>query len=203
MDLSLVVAVHLILAKGDGGYSGKEIKKLFAVAAQRYHEEMGITVKLKKMTVIGRDITRKWREGFTPKMMFFRRQKALQWMDSTNNLDSKLVRIFIVPAQRDGNQRIMFGNGQLCSYKDPTKEAMVFIAGDPVNGMGHSRTDQMITALEHELGHVLCSQHIELPEPTVMETDALSFVAPLLPDHLRFAEQSKNEIKNYLLSLKK
>ena len=213
MDLSYIVAVHLIFveARKDAMATRKQVMSAFATAKQRYAEELGVDLRLKKVTKLKRDFSR--RQRFSIYGSFPRFAKAFNYTLGRGWWYDNMVKLYVLPGLQEGEIVYAGGIANFCTYrtaKDFQEKPPVAVVFSPPAGRINAKELLAIT-MEHEVGHTICASHYTkaFDPQTVMHPAALAFIDDLaagvstgIPDFLRFAPFSINEISKYLDSLK-
>lgn len=212
MDLSYIVAVHLIFveARKDAMATRKQVMSAFATAKQRYAEELGVDLRLKKVTKLKRDFSR--RQRFSVYGSFPRFAKAFNYTLGRGWWYDNMVKLYVLPGLEAEGKVYAGGIANACKYrtaKDFKEVPPVAVVFSPPAGRINAKELLAIT-MEHEVGHTICASHDDNEAPPgVMHPAALSFIDALasgqstgIPDFLRFAPFSINEISKYLDSLK-
>lgn len=201
MDLSYVVAVHLIFvdAKKEVMASKQQVMAAFSAAKQRYADELGVELKLKKVTKLKRDFSR--RQRFSVYGSFPRFAKAFNYTLKRGWWYDNMVKLYVLPGLQEGEIVYAGGIANGCTYrtaKDYQEKPPVAVVFSPPSKRVNAQEILAVT-MAHEVGHNLCAGHFDSTEPpSVMHSAALAFIDNLVPDWLRFAPFSVNEIKAYL-----
>lgn len=212
MDLSHIVAVHLIFveAKKEAMATRKQVIAAFSTAKQRYADELGIELKLKKTTMLKRDFSR--RQRFSVYGSFPRFAKAFNYTLKRGWWYDNMVKLYVLPGLEADGKVYAGGIANGCTYrsaKDFQEKPPVAVVFSPPSERINAKEILAIT-MEHEAGHTICASHDDNETPPgVMHPAALAFIDALasgqstgIPDFLRFAPFSVNQILKYLDSLK-
>lgn len=202
MDLSYMVAVHLIFveAKKEIALSKKQVMAAFAATKERYADELGIDLQLKKITKLKRDFSR--RQRFSVYGSFPRFAKAYNYTLKRGWWYDNMVKLYVLPGLQQGGTVYAGGIANGCTYrtaKDFQEKPPVAVVFSPPSERVNAQEFVAVT-MEHEVGHTLCASHYTkaFDPQSVMHPAALAFIDNLVPDWMRFAPFSVNEIKNYM-----
>lgn len=188
-----LIAVTLIIFKGQFGLTPKEAETLLSDVAARYEQELGKGIRVMRVDWYKRDPTTKWAKGVGITDLNGRYFKLHQWLTLKGYGSSKRVKLVVLPpAQADGKLWV-YGAASLCSYRKG-KMPLAMVVATPKNASGESRIEHARSTMAHEIGHTVCMGHDDsISPPTTMHSAALQFVTGLLPDYLRFSPKSIGE----------
>lgn len=212
MDLSHIVAVHLIFveAKKEIMASRKQVMAAFNTTKQRYANELGVELKLKKTTMLKRDFSR--RQRFSVYGSYPRYLKAYNYTLKRGWWYDNMVKLYVIPGLQAGPTVYAGGIANFCTYrtaKDFQEKPPVAVVFSPPSKRINAQEILAVT-MEHEIGHTLCATHYKkaFDPQSVMHEAALAFIDDLaagittgIPDFLKFAPFSVNEMSKYLDSL--
>lgn len=194
------ILIHLIIFKGPDALTKQQAIDLVRDIRPRYVEELNVKPRISKVTVVFRDPTRRCRESIESSAMLCRYVLARNYLDRRDFTSLNNIKLVIAPPARYKGKIWTSGIANQASYQKEGKQAIALAPLMRYNSDGIDYNEVSRIVLEHELGHVIGAGHYtkaEAPQ-TVMHPAALAYVDETLPDYLRFAPFSVNQIKAFL-----